>query len=187
MISNFALQALFSSRPRRIEKFGSEKQNSRTRVSFDGFIVGLRDDEARSECRRAILVRIKLQRAAHRLTVVAEASLAPRLDEELQLVLSVSERLDDVLAGDEIADQHRLLVHETKARGPGLINLRGNRLVTDSANLHSRRHDHGDFRSRAVGGIVVKRKPARRVHQIRSFRPDVGQPLVRERAALRRS
>src|SRR6185503_2600743 len=40
---------------------------------------------------------------------------------------------------------------------------------------------------RPVGGVIMNRKPARGIHQVRAFGADVSQSLGRERATLRRN
>ena len=124
---------------------------------------------------------------SHRFAKIADAIFAARLDEELQFVPAEPQRFDHVLTGDKIPDQDRLFVDKTKTGSPALINLRSDRLVADAAHLHPGRHNHGDVRRRAIRGIIMKRKPPRRVHQIRAFRPNISQPFVRQWSALRRS
>src|SRR3989449_3062288 len=143
-----------------MEKWGSQEENSLTRVGFHRLVVGLRNDEARAERGRAILLRVKLQSMAHRFAKISDAIFAARFDEELQLVPAEPQRLDDVLTGDEIPDQDRLLVYETKPCRTSLINLWSDRLVADAAHLHSGRHNHSDVRRRAIRCIVMKWKPA---------------------------
>src|SRR2546422_3926970 len=169
-----------------MEKWGSQEENSLTRVGFHRLVVGLRNDEARAERGPSMLRRVKLQSMAHRFAKISDAIFAARFDEELQLVPAEPQRLDDVLAGDEIPDQDRLLVDETKAGSPTLINLRSDRLVANAAHLHSGRYNHGDVRRRAIRGVIMKWKPPRRVHQIRAFGPNISQPFVRQRSTLRR-
>ena len=90
--------------------------------------------------------------------------LAAGFDKKLQLVFSEAYALGNVGSRDEVANQRRLFVDEMKARRAGLINLRHDCLVADAAHLHSGGHDYRDVRSRAIGGVIMKRKPARGVH-----------------------
>ena len=187
MISNFALQTFFGRRPRGVEKFRSQEKHSRPRVSIHRFIISLRDDQTIAERRRAVLVRIKLERLAHQLPKIRDAVFAAWLNEKLQFISSHAQRLRDVCSGNEIANQHWLFVDEAKAGDTGLIDLRDDRFVADAANLHTCRYDDRDVRGSAVGRIIMKRKPARGVHQIRSFRTNIGQALIGKRSALGRS
>ncbi len=147
----------------------------------------MRNYETGSERRRAIFVGIKLQCAAHQFAIIADPIFTARLNKELQLVLTHAQRFDHVLAGNEVSDQHWLFVDETKARGAGLINLRVYRFIANPADLHSGGHNYCDVRRGSIRCIIVERKPARGIHQIRTFRTDIGQSLVRQGSAFRRS
>ena len=145
------------------------------------------NNETRSERGRAILVGIKLEGVAHQLAIIADPIFAARLNKELQLVLAHAQRFDDVHTRHEVSDQHWLFVDETKARGAGLINLRRDRFIADTTDLHSRGHNDSDVGCGSIRRIVMERKPARGIHQIRTFGADIRQSLVRQRSTFRRS
>src|SRR5215471_5482003 len=146
---------------RRIEEFRSQEKHSWPRVGIHGFIVGLRDNETISERRIAIFMGIELERMAHQLAEIADTTLAAGFDEKLQIVLTHPQRLGYVPAGNEIADEDRLLINETKSGDAGFVDLGRNRFVADSADDHPRGDDDGDIRRGPVGGIIMEGKPAR--------------------------
>ncbi len=61
------------------------------------------------------------------------------------------------------------------------------RVVAGTRDLQTWRHDKRDIRGRPVSGVVVKWKPARGIHQVRTFRADVSQTLGCEWSAFRRN
>src|SRR6185436_20496198 len=78
-------------------------------------------------------------------------------------------------------------MHKMKPRGAILWRrLRSDRVIARPRHLHTSRNNQGDVRGGPVRGIVVKRKPARGIHQIRAFRTHVSQTLGSQWSTFRR-
>src|SRR5260370_25225508 len=99
--------------------------------------------------------------------------------------MAEAKTLDHVLSGHEIADQNGLFIDETITSCASAIRLRHDRIVADTAHLHPGWYDDRDVGSSAVGGIVVKREPTRRIHQIGTFLTYVGEAFVCDRPTFR--
>ena len=61
---------------------------------------------------RAVLLRIKLQRLAHRLCVTINAAFAAGLGVKLYLVIAEAQRLGNVRPCGDVADERRLAIDE---------------------------------------------------------------------------
>src|SRR5207248_11538565 len=90
--------------------------NRRHGIRIHRLVIGLGNDEAMAERRRAVFLCVELERASHQLAKVRNATLAAGLHKELQFITSHAQSLRDVRSGDEVADEDRLLVHEMKSR-----------------------------------------------------------------------
>src|SRR5258705_12373053 len=95
--------------------------------------------------------------------------------------------LGNVLSSSEITYKRGLRTYKMIGSIAKLPFLRADGLVTISRDLNSRGNDNGYIRGCTVGCIVVKRKPARRIHKVRPFVTNVSKTLCCQRAALRRN
>ena len=131
-------------------------------------------------------MRVEVEHLAHRFGKGIYAVLAAWLGIELNLIVTKAQRPRNELARGKVARQNRPALHEAISSSAVLsLLLRHHRLITGTNNLITGWHNQGDVTGGPIGGVIVKRKPARRIKQVRAFRPHIGQSLRRQGTAFR--
>src|SRR5215472_18043269 len=99
---------------------------------------------------------------SHRLGKTGDAILAARFGVELDFELSKAERPSNVLADRKVSRQRWLSLHEAiSGCSFSRLRLRRHGIVAGADHGQTRRDNDRDIAGGPIGGVIMKRKPAR--------------------------